>query len=55
MKTHFVNGLVRAALEAACPDAMKTLTTIMRDEKAPPNDRIACALVVLDRIHGKPV
>ena len=32
---------VKAALEAACPDAVKTLTTIVRDEKAPPKDRVA--------------
>ena len=45
---------IKRALEAACPDAVKTLVDIMRDKSAPPKDRIACAQTVLDRVHGKP-
>jgi hypothetical protein len=36
------------------PEAIDTLSDIMRDEKAPPGARVAAANALLDRGFGKP-
>lgn len=39
---------------AASPDAIRTLSAIMKDEGAPPAARVSAAEKILDRAYGKP-
>jgi hypothetical protein len=45
---------LREAARARTLEALETLTTIMRDDKAPAAARVSAATAVLDRAWGKP-
>ncbi len=45
---------LREAARARTLEALETLTTIMRDERAPAAARVSAATAVLDRAWGKP-
>jgi hypothetical protein len=47
-------GDVQELARQKSPEAINTLTDIMRDGKAPPAARVAAANALLDRGYGKP-
>ena len=47
-------GDVQELARQKSPEAIDTLSNIMRDEKAPPAARVAAANALLDRGYGKP-
>ena len=49
-----VLGDVQELAREKSPEAIETLSNIMRDEKAPPAARVAAANALLDRGYGKP-
>ena len=46
---------LRTAFRERCPEALETLLSVMRSEKAADRDRIRAAEIILDRGYGKPV
>jgi hypothetical protein len=52
-----VRKIVADAKAAACEltqDAIDTLSSVMKDAKAPPAARVGAANAILDRAHGRP-
>src|SRR5436309_8237921 len=49
-----VLGDVQELAREKSPEAIDTLSNIMRDDKAPPAARVAAANALLDRGYGKP-
>lgn len=48
-------GELRALARERTKDALDTLAAIMGSPKAPPAARVAAAVAILDRGHGRPV
>jgi hypothetical protein len=47
-------GELRALARKRTKDALDTLAAVMADPKAPPAARVAAAVAILDRGHGRP-
>src|SRR6266536_3096720 len=49
-----VDKTIQELARSHCPDALKTLASIMRDTDAPPAARVTASTAMLDRGYGKP-